>query len=86
MAYLHDIGFQALGHVHSGNIFISVDTTTDGTEEEVYMLGGHELSLLGYRTILYREIVKKDLLKYIDIIMFGEIMNTQPQRRLEPVT
>ena len=72
MAYLHDTGFQALGHVHSGNIFISVDTT-GSTEEEVCMLGGHEQTLLGYRAMLYREIVKKGLLKYIDTIMFGEI-------------
>ena len=78
MAFLRDVGFQALGHVHSGNIFISVDTATGSTEGEVCVLGGHELTLLGYRTTLYREIVGKGLLKYIDIIMFGEIINTQP--------
>lgn len=65
MIFLKKAGFPHLGHLHSGNIFVVGDECR---------VGGHENTLLGYRTSLYREIVKSGLLCSMDIIMFG--MNT----------
>ena len=79
MKFLYKAGFQALGHVHSGNIFV-----TEDSEGEWCHVGGYEQTLLGYKTKLYRDIQKKGLLKDIDIIMFGR-QRTQNQG-VEPVT
>ena len=51
-----------------GNVFICEDQ--DG--EKVCKLGGYDQTLLGYRPRLYKAILGMDLLKHIDIIMFGE--------------
>lgn len=68
MSFLYEIGFHALGHVHTGNIFVDIDSE----DQEVCQVGGYEQTLLGYKTRLYRDILNKKLLKYIDIIMFGK--------------
>ena len=52
-----------LGHVQSGNIFVSQDG--------VCRLGGYENTLLGYRSRFYR--MCKDHLEHMDVIMFGEL-------------
>ena len=66
MKFLYNRGFQTLGHAHSGNIFVAIEN-----DMEVCQVGGYEMTLLGYRTTLYRSIKEKKLLKYIDIITFG---------------
>ena len=37
-------------------------------------LGGYENTLLGYRTRLYKSIVKAGLQKRIDVVMFGHVI------------
>ena len=60
--YNNMLKLSPLGHVHTGNIFV---------EGGVYLLGGYENTLLGYRTRLYRLIEKSGCLESIDVIMFG---------------
>ena len=62
--FLYKVGFQTVGHVHSGNIFMATDTHCK--------LGGYENALLGYRTRLYRACSQEGYLNNIDLIMFGE--------------
>lgn len=69
--FLYESGFHTLGHIHTGNIFVEEIPGGDGVEM-VCKLGGYSETLLGYRTRLYADIVKGNLLKHIDIIMFGK--------------
>lgn len=62
---LYHLGFPAVGHIHSGNIFV----------RNGYILGGYENLLLGYRTSLYEGIIKQNLMDSIDVIMFGKLYN-----------
>ena len=61
MVFLYKQGFPVLGHVHSGNIFV---------QDGVCRLGGHENTLLGYRSRFYR--MCQDHLEHMDVIMFGK--------------
>ena len=67
MKFLYESGFRTLGHAHSGNIFVTLEN-----DVEVCQVGGYEMTLLGYRTTLYRRIKEKKILKCIDIITFGK--------------
>ena len=64
------IGFPSLGHIHTGNIFV----TSGGKDNEcgTCRLGGYDNSLLSYRTRIYRGCERAGLVKNIDMIMFGE--------------
>lgn len=70
MKFLYDSGFHSLGHIHTGNIFLAEDQ--EG--QEICKVAGYDMTLLGYRTALYRKIMRKNLLKHIDVIMFGKQM------------
>lgn len=54
--------FPPLSHVHTGNIFI-----VDG----VCRVGGHENTMLCYRSRLLKECAQNECLDFIDVIMFG---------------
>ena len=62
---LYEVGFPAIGQVHTGNIFLE--------EDGRYSLGGFENTLLGYRTSQYTSIRNEGLLNRIDIIMLGKL-------------
>ncbi len=71
MKFLYETGFHTLGHIHTGNIFLKEDS--EGSL--MCKLGGYGEALLGYRTRLYADIVKANLLKHIDNIMFGKLVD-----------
>ena len=82
MSYMYrqsyqEVGFSPLCHVHTGNIFVDGD---------ICRLGGYDNTLLGYRPLLYRSIAEKNLLRNIDVIMFGEhIVNHVTSLMMFPV-
>ena len=61
---LYNLGFPAIGQIHSGNIFVG---------QNGYLLGGYENTLLGYRTSCYDDVVNGGFLDGIDVVMFGEL-------------
>ena len=63
--FLYAHGFPPLGHIHTGNIFITDRGCT---------LAGYDNTLLGYRSNFHRLFGKnldQHLLESIDVIMFG---------------
>ena len=63
--FLYEQGFPPLGHIHTGNIFMT---------EHGCALGGYDNTLLGYRSSIHRLFGKNPdmhLLEAIDVIMFG---------------
>ena len=65
VAQLGLTGFDHHGHVQSGNVFVVADS--DG--KQVCKVGGHDNTLLGYKTRLYK--LFKDYLEHLDVLMFG---------------
>ena len=63
MLYLKEAGFKHLGHVHCGNIFI-----VNGE----CRVGGHENTLLGYRTSIYNDMESTSHFNSMDVVMFGK--------------
>ncbi len=61
----HKVGFSSLGHVHTGNIFVTTD--------QHCRLGGYDNALLSYRTRIYRSCEEAGLIKSIDMVMFGKL-------------
>lgn len=62
--YLYGRGYNPLGHIQSGNIYIE--------EENSCRLGGHENMLLKFRARLYKTCENLKCLDDIDVIMFGK--------------
>ena len=76
LMFLYKQGLPSMGHLHSGNVFV--------TSDNCCKLGGYDNSLLGYRTRLYKKCDQEGYLKTIDVILFGKrkairilITNTQ---------
>lgn len=63
MEFLYGIGFEYIGQIQSGNVFV-----IDGR----CVLGGYENTLLGFWTSSYAALQEEGLLDKMDIIMFGE--------------
>jgi len=62
--YLYSQGYDPLGHIQTGNIYVG-----DG---ESCKVGGYENTLLKYRARLYKTCESVKCLEDIDVIMFGE--------------
>ncbi len=64
MLYLYGRGYNPLGHIQTGNIYIQNNDTC--------RLGGYENTLLKNRARLHRTCANFKCLDAIDTIMFGE--------------
>lgn len=62
--YLYGRGYDPLGHIQTGNIYV--------VGEDSCKLGGYENTLLKYRARLYRTCANLKCLDDIDVVMFGE--------------
>lgn len=71
--FLYEFGFYTLGHIHTGNIFLEEAQTAEGGSRVTCKLGGCSETLLGYRTRLNVDIIQRNLLKHIDVILFGKM-------------
>lgn len=67
VGFLRKQGFDSLGHVHTGNIFV--------VSSNLCKLGGYENALLGYKTKVYKRCVEVDCVNSIDVVMFGKNKN-----------
>lgn len=66
LMFLYKQGLPSMGHLHSGNVFV--------TSDNCCKLGGYDNSLLGYRTRLYKKCDQEGYLKTIDVILFGRLV------------
>ena len=69
MSYLYEQDFPALGHIHTGNVFVSRDDVNMTCQ-----LGGYDNTLLGYRPRRYKAIADAGMLERMDVVMFGHVM------------
>jgi hypothetical protein len=78
--YLYDQGFSSLGHIQTGNIFVSFASGEAAGGASMVdanvccRLGGYENTLLGYKPRLHRLITEAGKLARIDSIMFGHVI------------
>jgi len=67
--YLYSLNLPIVGNIHCGNVF---------SKNDDFLLGGYENLFLGYKTGSFKGISEQGLLSHMDLIMFGEPIQTLP--------